>query len=69
MFDKDRFIADCRNALQETNPHAAVKEIVERAVADPASVVASLGEPSLSGIETIYRADDLTILNILWGPA
>jgi predicted metal-dependent enzyme (double-stranded beta helix superfamily) len=31
-------------------------------------VLAGLGEPSLSGIETIYRADDLTILNILWGP-
>jgi predicted metal-dependent enzyme (double-stranded beta helix superfamily) len=68
MFDKERFIDECRQALKESNPHAAVKELVERAVAEPASVIAGLGEPSLGGIETIYHAKDLTILNILWAP-
>ena len=27
-----------------------------------------IGEPKRAGIETIYKADDLTILNICWGP-
>jgi hypothetical protein len=28
MFDLDRFIADCRAALQESSPQSAVKELV-----------------------------------------
>jgi predicted metal-dependent enzyme (double-stranded beta helix superfamily) len=68
MFDTERFIQDCREALKDTNPHGAVKELVERAVADPASIVAALGEPQKGEIQTVYRGDDLTVLNILWAP-
>ena len=68
MFDKDRFIEDCRAALQEGNAHAAIRELVERAVSDPAQVLHGLGEPHRAGVETIYRAPDLTILNLRWGP-
>lgn len=68
MFDKERFIEDCRAALKESNPQAAVRELVERAVRDPAEIVRALGEPKRSGVETIYQADDLTILNLCWGP-
>jgi predicted metal-dependent enzyme (double-stranded beta helix superfamily) len=68
MFDLERFREDCLVALQENNPHAAVKEIVARAVAEPPHVVKALGEPKLAGIETLYRSDQLTILNVLWGP-
>ena len=28
----------------------------------------NLGEPQRAGVQTIYRADDLTILNLCWGP-
>ena len=68
MFDKERFIEDCRAALQETNAHATVRELVERAVSDPAQVLRALGEPERAGVETLYRANDLTILNLRWGP-
>ena len=68
MFEKERFIEDCRSALKERDTHAAVWELVERAVRDPAGVVRALGEPARSGVETIYRASDLTILNLCWGP-
>src|ERR671911_628523 len=68
MFDAERFKEDCLAALQEKTPHAAVKEIVARAVAEPLHVVKALGEPKLAGIETLYRSDQLTILNVLWGP-
>ena len=33
MFELDTFIADCRAALGESTPEAAVRELVERAVA------------------------------------
>jgi predicted metal-dependent enzyme (double-stranded beta helix superfamily) len=68
MFESERFIEDCRRALGEPNPHAAVRDVVARAVTEPAQLLKSLGEPKLSGIQTLYRSDTLTILNVLWGP-
>jgi predicted metal-dependent enzyme (double-stranded beta helix superfamily) len=66
MFETDRFIEDCRQGLGEQNPHAAVREIVTRAVSEPGRILKSLGEPRLSGLQTLYRSDTLTILNVLW---
>lgn len=68
MFDKERFIEDCRAALREKNAQAAIRELVARAVSDPAPVLRALGEPRRSGVDTIYCAADLTILNLCWGP-
>src|SRR5512134_3096608 len=68
MFDKERFIEECRAALRESNAQAAVRELVTRAVSDPAQVVRALGEPKRSGVETIYKTNDITILNLCWGP-
>ncbi|MDH3317670.1 MAG: hypothetical protein OEN48_05225 [Betaproteobacteria bacterium] len=68
MFEKERFIEECRAALKEKNAQAAIRELVEKAVSDPAQIVRALGEPQRAGVETIYKADDLTILNLCWGP-
>ena len=68
MFDKDRFIDDCRTAVKRSDAQAAIRELVERAVREPSQLVRALGEPSRSGVETLYRGDDLTILNLSWGP-
>jgi predicted metal-dependent enzyme (double-stranded beta helix superfamily) len=68
MFEKARFIEDCRAALRETDTHAAIRDLVARAVGEPARVMRELGTPRRSGVETLYRAADLTILNVCWGP-
>jgi predicted metal-dependent enzyme (double-stranded beta helix superfamily) len=68
MFEKERFIEECRIALKESDPRAAIRELVARAVSEPAHIVQALGEPKRAGIETIYQANDLTILNLCWGP-
>lgn len=68
MFDTDQLIADCRAALVESDAHAAVTEVVRRAVRDPGPVLRAWGEPGLAGIQTIHQAADLTILNVTWGP-
>jgi len=68
MFNTERFIEDCRSALAEDNAHGAVKEIVTKAVAEPSRLLKALGEPRLAGIQTLFRSDRLTILNVLWGP-
>jgi predicted metal-dependent enzyme (double-stranded beta helix superfamily) len=68
MFDKERFIEDCRAAARGNDAQAAIRELVARAVSEPAQVVRSFGEPTRSGIETVYRGEDVTILNLCWGP-
>jgi predicted metal-dependent enzyme (double-stranded beta helix superfamily) len=68
MFDSNRLIEDCRNALRDQNPHATVREIVARAVSEAGEILKMLGEPQFSGIQPLYRSDTLTILNVLWGP-
>ena len=68
MFRTENFIEECRNALKETSAHAAVREIVERTVSDPNNVIEGLGEPKRAGVQTVYRSDDLTIINFIWGP-
>src|SRR5437764_15177339 len=68
MFDLDQFIADCREAVAEQADHRAVREVLARAVAEPASVVKALGEPRFAGVEALYRGEDVTILNVIWAP-
>jgi predicted metal-dependent enzyme (double-stranded beta helix superfamily) len=68
MLDVERFVADCQAALAEDESHKAVRDLVARTVADPAAVLAGLGEPARAGLHKIHHADNLTILNIVWGP-
>ena len=68
MFVKERFIEECRAALKERDSQAAIRELVARAVSEPGQIVRALGEPTRAGVDTLYKADDLTILNLCWGP-
>ncbi|HTQ33477.1 MAG TPA: hypothetical protein VMI30_04855 [Stellaceae bacterium] len=67
MFDIDQFIADCREAVAADPSHKLVREVVERAVAEPA-VVLDYFEPLASGVHRLYRSNELTILNVVWPP-
>ena len=44
MFDLDRFIADLRATLSERS-RQPMKEVVARAVSDPAALVGQMGVP------------------------
>jgi len=68
MFDLEQFTADCRAALKTDSSHKSVREVVARAVADPAAVLKGLGEPKRAEVQKLYHAPDLTILNVIWGP-
>jgi len=39
MFKLEEFIADCRDALAADKSHKLVREVVARAVSEPASIV------------------------------
>lgn len=67
-FELDEFIADCRAALAADKSHKLVREVVARAVSNPAAILKALGEPDRATLRTLYRSDDLTILNPIWGP-
>ncbi|MGQ0677488.1 MAG: hypothetical protein ACT4N4_15570 [Rhodospirillales bacterium] len=68
MLELDRFIADCRAALKERSAQKAVREVVARAVADPAAVMGALGEPKRGEIVKLHQSADLTVLNLIWAP-
>lgn len=68
MFELDRFIDDCKRAVDADPTHKAVQEVVARAVSDPASVLKALGEPTRASAKPLYHSPELTILNIAWGP-
>jgi len=68
MFELDQFVSDCRAALREDAPQRAVREVVARAVSSSRDVIQVLGEPQRAEMRTLYRSDDLTILNVIWAP-
>jgi predicted metal-dependent enzyme (double-stranded beta helix superfamily) len=67
-FEVERFVEDVKVARRESDSQRAIQEILERAVSDPHAVLEGIGEPSEVGIRTLYRAPDLTILNVVWAP-
>ena len=68
MFDTDRFVDDCKDALAENDTQKAVRELLSSAVSEPGDVLKALGEPAEAGFLKLHHADDLTILNVVWAP-
>jgi predicted metal-dependent enzyme (double-stranded beta helix superfamily) len=67
MFDVDRFVADCRSA-GVLDGCRGVLEVVAGAVSSPADVLKVFGEPRRAGVQVLHRSDELTVLNLVWGP-
>jgi predicted metal-dependent enzyme (double-stranded beta helix superfamily) len=67
MFDLERFIAECEEAIV-AGGQPAIRELVQRAIADPGGVINALGEPKRAGAHILHRSSGLTILHILWPP-
>jgi predicted metal-dependent enzyme (double-stranded beta helix superfamily) len=68
VFDLDCFIADCKAAMAAGGGQKEIRELMRGAVDDPAQVVRVLGEPKKAGIELLYRSENLTLINVVWGP-
>ena len=68
MFDQDQFVADCRAAIGGEHASRNVREVVARAVADPAGIIKALGEPGSAGMVPLLRSQELTIINVPWKP-
>jgi predicted metal-dependent enzyme (double-stranded beta helix superfamily) len=67
MFEIDDLIDSCRAALGESEPRRAVKEVLARTVSAPSAVADALDHDS-GDLAVLYRAADLTVLNVVWAP-
>jgi len=58
-------VADCVEAMRDSDPRGAAREVLDRAVTD-----GSLrgGVESAAGLNILYRSSDLTVLNVIWPP-
>ena len=63
----DAFVAECQVAVAESEPRLAIRDVLDRAVADPYDVTRAL-QPGDGGITVVHRAPDLTVLNVVWAP-
>ena len=63
MFDAETFVTECQTALNEPQPMLAVKEILERAVAEPGEVVSGLH--AKPGVAVLHRSPDLSVLSVV----
>jgi predicted metal-dependent enzyme (double-stranded beta helix superfamily) len=68
VFELNQFVNDCGSALKQAPALTYVRDVTARAVSDPSAVLKALGEPASAGIQTLFRSDSLTILNVIWGP-
>ena len=68
MFNLDNFIESCESAVTNNETHLEIKEIVEKAVSDPESLMKAVGEPSKTGASPIFSSSKLTIVNVVWAP-
>jgi predicted metal-dependent enzyme (double-stranded beta helix superfamily) len=68
MFEPDRFVEDCLAASRQGEAHLGAREVLAGALADPAAIIAGLGEPRSGLLAPLYRSDTLTILNVIWKP-
>jgi predicted metal-dependent enzyme (double-stranded beta helix superfamily) len=66
-FEVDDLIADCRAALAADRSLTAVRDVLDRVLAQPAPVAAVLGRDE-GGIETLHTSPELTVLNVVWAP-
>ncbi len=65
--DLDQLITDCQSALGENRPQAALKEVLQRAVARPGDLLAALPADRQQSIP-VHVSDELTILQIVNAP-
>jgi predicted metal-dependent enzyme (double-stranded beta helix superfamily) len=67
VFDLDDLLSECQAARAETEPRAAVRDAVGRALRDPDAVADAL-RPTEGGLTLLHNEPDLTVLHIVWAP-
>jgi predicted metal-dependent enzyme (double-stranded beta helix superfamily) len=69
MFNLDDFLTQCRDAVAGPQPALAVRELLERALRDRASVAAAFGSPRRAELAVLDSTPELVVLNAVWAPS
>jgi len=67
-FNLEALVAACKGALADDKPQEKITDIIRRAVGDPESVKAALGQEETAGIQRLYVSAELTLINVVWAP-
>ena len=67
-FDRQQFVADCLAANREQDAQGAVREVLQRAVANHGDVLRVLGEPIQAGLDVLHQSPELTVFAAKWAP-
>jgi predicted metal-dependent enzyme (double-stranded beta helix superfamily) len=67
MFDVDELVSACQAAIDEAEPVLAVRDVLERAVADQSAIAAAL-PPDRGELVPLHVSDRLTVLKLVWTP-
>jgi predicted metal-dependent enzyme (double-stranded beta helix superfamily) len=68
-FDRESFVEECRRSLTENAQQLAIREVVQRAVSEPAAVENEFGVAHGWQIDVLSNDDDLTIMHFVWPPS
>jgi predicted metal-dependent enzyme (double-stranded beta helix superfamily) len=63
LFDIELFIAECETALADPQPMLAIKEILDRAVAEPDAVSSAMSAEA--GVAVLHRSAYLTVASVV----
>ena len=66
MLDRDDLVAECCSAITEHDPRAAMRAVLQRALTS-GQLADGLGGYA-AGLNVLYNAPDLTVLNVVWPP-
>ncbi|MEY2425788.1 MAG: hypothetical protein QOI61_1360 [Actinomycetota bacterium] len=66
--DIDTIVERFKATLAEHSPSLAARDVLDELVADTAALDAALPAVERGGITTLYNAEDLTVLRVVWTP-
>jgi hypothetical protein len=67
VFDIEHFVAACEQAVADADPRGATRELLRQTMSRRHAVADRLARDT-AGIEVLYNAADLTVLNVTWAP-
>jgi predicted metal-dependent enzyme (double-stranded beta helix superfamily) len=67
MFDVEELVSGCLSAAREREPLRAIKDVLERAISDPAAVSEAL-PPNRAEIVPLHVSPEITVLKVVWAP-
>ena len=67
MFDVDELVVACRDAAADPEPRLAIRDVLERGVADPGAIAEAL-PPTRAEIVPLHVSPEVTVLKVVWAP-